>query len=95
MIVAIELRRMTFMGFVVCDSRAIDQKDIEPAVVIEVESGGTTALGFDNVQFFAAAAEQMEVNASGARDIDEEWFLRTRGFDRRTGRWRFRCGSRM
>ena len=83
MIVAVELWRMTLAGFVIVDARAIDQKNVHPAIVVVVEGGDASALCLDDVELFLAAAVQLEIDSGGAGDIDEEWL---------GGMRRFRCG---
>ncbi len=74
MIVVVKARRMAFAGFVIFDGRTIDQKDVHPSVVVVVEGGGASALGFDDVEFFFAAAVQVEIDSGGVGDVDEEWW---------------------
>jgi len=41
---------MALSGFVVFDGRAVNQKNVHPAVVVVVERGGAAALGFHDVE---------------------------------------------
>ena len=72
MIVVIKARRMAFARAVVLDRRAINQKNVHPAVVVVVERGRATALGFDDVELLPAAASQVKINSSRARDVNEQ-----------------------
>jgi hypothetical protein len=71
MIVVIEARRMALAGLVVLDRRAVNQKDVHPAVVVVVERSRAAALGFNDVKLFPAAAVQVKVDASGAGNVNE------------------------
>ena len=72
MIVVVELWGMALASLVVLDRRAIDEEDVHPAVIVVIECGGASALGFDDGEFLAASAKKMEVDAGGVRDINEQ-----------------------
>src|ERR1700674_3006138 len=77
MVVVIEPRRMAFVPAVVCQRRTIYQQNVHPSIVVVVERGGASALGFNDVEFFLAAASQAKVNSSGVRDVNEQrWICR-------------------
>src|ERR1700675_1104253 len=72
MIIVIEPRRMALAGAVVRQRRTIDQQDVHPSVVVVVERGGASALGFNDVELLLSAASQAKVNSSGVRDVNEQ-----------------------
>ncbi len=55
-VVVVELRGMAFAGLVILDRGAINKEDVHPSVVVVVEGGGASTLGFYDVEFFSAPA---------------------------------------
>src|ERR1700730_8855162 len=75
MIVVIEARWMALARTVVRHRRTVDQQNVHPPVVVVVECGGATALGFNDVQLLLSAASQAKINSSGAGDVNEQWWI--------------------
>src|ERR1700719_1628107 len=75
MVVVIEARRMAFSRAIVCQRRTIHQQDVHPSVVVVVEGGGASALSFNDIEFFLAAASHSKVNSSGVRDVNEQRWI--------------------
>ena len=102
MVVVIKPRRMALARPVVFDGRAVNQKNIHPSVVVVVERGGATALGFHNVELLPAAASHVKINSSRPRHVNERrWIgrgsLRVRLLcsRRRLRCWNFACRCRV
>src|SRR6202521_301440 len=77
MIVVIEPRRMALACAVGGHRRAIHQQNVHATVVVVVERGSATALGFNDVELFLAAARQTKINSRGVRDVNEQrWICR-------------------
>src|SRR5581483_2271431 len=71
MVVAVQLAGVALPGTDVFDRRAIDQQDVDPAVIVIVECGNAAAHRFHDVALSRPPTRKVEVEAGALRHVNE------------------------